>query len=109
MVKIIETEIDEHIKNDLYKYLNGDYDSHFTPEQITYAIEYSFLLNHTSVEGYDLIFKYDRLTIKIDFRTFLEMPNKREAIIRLLKSEPQFKSSFATFMRDFRISKLLED
>jgi hypothetical protein len=106
---------DIQIKNDLDKFINGMYDGIFSKEQISAAIEYSFLLNHIYVNNEFIIFKYDfddNLVIKVSRENISDYSaysiSTKEAIVSIFKNNDYFKSSFKKFLRDYKINTILE-
>lgn len=98
------------IKNDLDRYINGDYNGSFSKEQISIAIEYSFLLNHLYMDGIHIFFKYEDLTIKLnrseltDFSLYTN--SIKEVAISLIRGDDDFKSAFKIFLRNNKIDKI---
>lgn len=108
--EILESDIDVQIKNNLQKFVDGDYIGTFTEEENEQAIKLAFLLNHASIEKnlstYDkLVFSYggDVLKISID-NSFL----KRETYFKYMMDEEFFQNSLKSFIRENRINKIIE-
>lgn len=102
------SEEHEKIKADLMKFVNSEYDSNFTKEQLEFATELSFLLNYTSIDGVSLIFKYnnDKLVIS----GLLDNPYLTEnVLINYIKNEDIFKRSYKSFLREHKLNKLLNE
>lgn len=103
-------ETDISIKNDLDRFINGDYNECFSKEQISLSIEYSFLLNYLYMDDIHIFFKYEDLTIKLnrsDLTDFSLYTNSvKEAVISIIKSHTDFKSSFKIFLRNNKIDKI---
>lgn len=103
-------ETDISIKNDLDRFINGVYNESLSKEQISLAIEYSFLLNHLYMDDIHIFFKYDNLIIKLnrsDLTDFSLYTNSvKEAVISVIKSHIDFKSSFKIFLRNNKIDKI---
>lgn len=102
------SETNEMIKADLMKFVNGDYDDNFSKEQIAFATELSFLLNHITTVGDSIIFEYNKQKIKIS--GLHDNPYvSEEVIIHHIKNESIFKSAYKSFLREHKLNKLLGD
>lgn len=102
------SEENEKIKADLMKFVNGEYDSNFNKEQLQFVTELSFLLNHTTIDGYSVIFKYnnDKLVISGG----LDNPYLTETFfISYIKNEDIFKRAYKSFLREHKLNKLLNE
>lgn len=103
---------DIQIKNDLDEFIDGLYNGVLSKEEISAAIEYSFLLNHLYLDDRGIIFKYDKLTIKVDRGSIIEYSiignSTKESIISLIKGSDDFKSCFKSFLRDKKIEKIIQ-
>ena len=98
----------EQIKSDLMRFVNGEYDKYFTTEQIRFATELSFLLNHINQEGDSIIFSYNNDKIKIS--GLYDNPGaSEESILSYIKNENLFKKSYKSFLREHKINKLLNE
>ena len=103
------SEENEKIKADLMKFVNGEYDSNLNKEQLQFVTELSFLLNHTTIDEYSVIFKYnnDKLVISSGL---LDSPYLTEtALISYIKNEDIFKRSYKSFLREHKLNKLLNE
>ena len=102
------SETNEMIKADLMRFVNGDYNNHFTKEQLEFATELSFLLNHITVVGDSVIFEYDKEKVKIS--GLHDNPYlSEESIIHHIKNKSIFKSAYKSFLREHKLNKLLGD
>lgn len=102
------SEENEKIKADLMKFVNGEYDSNLTKEQLQFVTELSFLLNHTTIDDvYSVIFKYnnDKLVISGG----LDNPLTETFFISYIKNEDIFKRSYKSFLREHKLNKLLNE
>jgi hypothetical protein len=110
--EILNSDSDIYIKNDLYKFLDGVYISSdlFTEEENDYALKLSFLFNHSIIEEYEstydkLVFTYGGKYLKIS----LDNSNvRREEYFKYMMDEEFFQNSLKTFIRDYRINKIIE-
>ena len=109
--EIVETESDLWIKNDLQKFVDGDYINIFGKEKNDYALKLSFLFNHTTIEKnvstYDkLVFNYGHSRLKIQ----LDNSNvRREEYFKYLMDEEFFQNSLKSFIRENRINKRIDE
>jgi hypothetical protein len=101
------SEVNEMIKADLMKFVNGDYNNHFTKDQLEFATERSFLLNHITVVGDSVIFEYNKDRVKISGLHDIPSGFSEESIIHYIKSENIFKSAYKSFLREHKLNKLL--
>ena len=103
-------ETDISIKNDLDRFINGVYNESLSKEQISIAIEYSFLLNHLYMDDIHIFFKYEGLTIKLDRSNLADFTLYtnfiKEAAISVIKGDDAFKSAFKIFLRNNKIDKI---
>ena len=110
-------EVDKFIKENLYNFLNGDYNDKFDKDQIDILIETSFIFNHLEVVGYTTgkgsgnkyNLKYNDLTFSLSFpeEDFYTGISKEEMIISLIRNQDFFKKMFLSFMRDYKLGKIL--
>lgn len=109
MVKLIETKSDLDIKNELYRFLSGDYDSYFTPEQIKTGLEISFIFNYSEIYEHRLVFSYNEFRIVIPFDHILGLPPEqiKTSLLFWLKNDRIFKGALISFIRDYKINKLI--
>lgn len=101
------SEVNEMIKADLMKFVNDDYNNHFTKEQLEFATELSFLLNHITVVGDSVIFEYNKDRVKIS--GLHDIPSGFSEGINYIKNENIFKTSYKSFLREHKLNKLLGD
>jgi hypothetical protein len=102
------SETNEKIKADLMKFVNGEFDSYFSKEQLKFATELSFLLNHISSEGDSIIFKYNNDKLKISGLNDNPYITEEE-IFHTIKNEDIFKKSYKSFLREHKLNKLLNE
>lgn len=109
MIKLIETKSDFDIKNDLYRFMNGEYDSYFSVEQVKLGIEYSFILNYSKIEDTRLIFNYEDFKIIVPFDDILglESDQIKKSVLFWLSKDEIFKGALKSFLRNHRLTKLL--
>lgn len=102
------SDTNEQIKSDLMRFVNGEYDNYFTNEQIKFATELSFLLNHINQEGDSIIFSYNNYKIKISGLHDNPVASE-ESILSYIKNEDTFKKSYKSFLREHKLNKLLNE
>ena len=95
------------IKDDLQSFVDGIYDGILSPEQLKMALELSFLFNHITTDIDTIIFEYDTFKVKVSGVHDLPFEYAEETVIHIIKEEG-FKSALKQFIRDNRITKLLQ-
>lgn len=112
-------DTDNFIKDNLQNILDGNFDDKFEPEQLKMMLELSFLYNHTIFSHQDdlAIFEYNSVKLKLNWRTqdvFIPVRctnigiKPEEEIVSLIRSSDIFKSALKQFLRDKKISDILE-
>jgi hypothetical protein len=96
------------IKDDLQSFVDGIYDGILSPEQLKMALELSFLFNHITTDIDTIIFEYDGFKVKVSGVHDLPYEYAEETVIHTIIKEEGFKSALKQFIRDNRITKLLE-
>lgn len=100
------------IKDDLQSLVDGTYDVKclriLTPEQLKMALELSFLFNHITTDIDTIIFEYDTFKVKVSGVHDLPFEYAEETVIHTIIKEEGFKSALKQFIRDNRITKLLQ-
>ena len=109
MIKLIEKKIDFDIKMDLYRFINGEYDSYLSVEQIKIGIEYSFILNYSRIEDNRLIFNYEDFKVIVPFDDILgiEPEQIKKTAFFWLSNDEIFKGALKSFLRNHKLTKLL--
>ncbi len=109
MIKLDETEL--KLKEDLDVIFSGGYDSKLSKEQIEYCKEFSFLYNHITFEGRDIIFFYEELKFKIKSvpEEDIFLPNQmiKDQMFYSIRNSDEFKSAYKQFIRNYKIEKIL--
>lgn len=109
--EIVESDTDLQIKNDLQRFVDGDYIHILGKNQNDFALKFSFLFNHTIIEKnestYDkLVFTYGDKNLKIS----IDNSNiRREEYFKHLMDEEFFQNSLKSFIRENRINKIIEN
>jgi len=98
----------QRIKDDLQSFVDGIYDGILTAEQLKFALELSFLFNHITTDIDTVIFKYDSFKVKVSGIHDLPFEYAEETVIHSIIKEVGFKSALKQFIRDNRITKLLQ-
>jgi hypothetical protein len=96
------------IKDDLQSFVDGIYDGILSPEQLKMALELSFLFNHITTDIDTVIFEYDSFKVKVSGVHDLPYEYAEETVIHSIIKETGFQSALKQFIRDNRITKLLE-
>jgi len=95
------------IKDDLQSFVDGIYDGILSPEQLKMALELSFLFNHITTDIDTVIFEYDSFKVKVSGVHDLHYEYE-ETVIHSIIKEAGFQSALKQFIRDNRITKLLQ-
>lgn len=109
------------IKDNLQNILDGNFDDNFSSEQLKMMLEMSFLYNHITFESDSVIFDYNGQKVKVSNINQLihSQPsmkywltevgiNVEDQIFSTIKSQEEFKSSYASFLRDKKIDDVLK-
>lgn len=101
------------IKHNLQNILDGKLNDKFSSEQLKMMLEMSFLYNHITFELDSVIFDYNGQKVKVSNINQLihSQPfgiNVDDQIFSTIKSQEEFKSSYASFLRDKKIDDILK-
>lgn len=96
------------IKEDLQSLVDGKYEGILSTEQLKMALELSFLFNHITTDIDTIIFEYDTFKVKVSGVHDLYHEYAEETIIHTIIKEDGFKSALKQFIRDNKITKLLQ-
>ena len=101
------------IKVNLQNILDGKLNDKFSSEQLKMMLEMSFLYNHITFESDSVIFDYNGQRVKVSNINQLihSQPfgiNVEDQIFSTIKSQEEFKSSYASFLRDKKIDDILK-
>ena len=101
------------IKVNLQNILDGKLNDKFSSEQLKMMLEMSFLYNHITFESDSVLFDYNGQKVKVSNINQLihsQSPfgiNVEEQIFSTIKNQEEFKSSYASFLRDKKIDDIL--
>jgi len=100
------------IKDNLQNILDGKFDDNFSEEQLKMMLEMSFLYNHITFESDSVLFEYGGQKVKVSNINQLihSQPfgiSDEDQIFSTIKSQEEFKSSYASFLRDKKIDDIL--
>jgi hypothetical protein len=101
------------IRDNLQNILDGKFDDKFSEEQLKMMSEMSFLYNHIRYELDSVVFEYGGQKLKISGITEIlhSQPfgiSVEDQIFSTIKSQEEFKSSYASFLRDKKIDDVLK-
>jgi hypothetical protein len=107
---------DIFIKDNIDCILAGEYDDKFSREQLDKMTELSFLYNHLVFEDNKLTFEYSKYQINLtnlyeqysDLVYQIGKEGVKNMIINTIISQDLFKSAFKSFLRDRKISIVIE-
>ena len=105
---------DKHLRDSLGAIMAGEWDSHFTKEQLEFARKESFLLNHLRHEEGKAIFEYEDVKIKYAFNCDLMELNLYSGdlnmqINSMIRNDESFQKAYDSFLRDWKIGKIIGD
>lgn len=110
---------DKHLRDSLGAIMAGEWDSHFTKEQLEFARKESFLLNHLRHEEGKAIFEYEDVKIKYGFNCDptdlhhysgdLNMGLMDMQINSMIRNDESFQKAYESFLRDWKIGKIIGD
>ncbi len=103
---MILDETAQKIKEDLPKFINGDYDKDLTPDQVQYAIKLSFFYNYVTTINGSVIFNYNGQTLKVTGLENIPSEFLHEQIFSTITNEDVFKESLKSFLREHKLNNL---
>jgi len=112
---------DKHLRDSLGAIMRGEWDIHFTKEQLEFARKESFLLNHLRHEEGKAIFEYDGVKIKYAFdcdptdsqvrklntEILLHSGDLNMQINSMIRNDESFQKAYDSFLRDWKISNII--
>jgi len=106
-------DTDKYLRDSLDAIMRGEWDENFRPEQLEMARKTSFMLNHISIEGTKIIFKYEEFNIKYGFDCDLSdltlySGDATQEIMSMIRNDESFQAAYSSFTRDWKISKIIE-
>lgn len=104
---------DEYLKNSLDAIMNGDWDDHFNESQLEIARKESFMLNHISIGERNITFEYGSEKIVYSFNSdpldfHMHGGDFKMHMLSMIKSDEAFLKSYKSFLRDWKIGKIIE-
>jgi hypothetical protein len=100
------------IKVNLQNILDDKLNDKFSSEQLKMMLEMSFLYNHITFESDSVIFDYNSQKVEVsNINQLIHSPfgiNVEDQIFSTIKSQEEFKSSYASFLRDKKIDDILK-
>lgn len=101
---------DKHLRDSLGAIMRGEWDIHFTKEQLEFARKESFLLSHLRHEEGKAIFEYDG--VKIKYCDLTDLPfysgDANMQINSMIRNDESFQKAYNSFLRDWKISNILD-
>jgi hypothetical protein len=105
-------DTDKYLRDNLDNIMKGEWDEHFNEEQLEQARKMSFLLNHITQNERTIVFEYNNLKINcvledpMDFQIY--GIDQKSHVISQIKNTDIFLDSYKSFLRDWKIGKILE-
>ena len=100
-----ETEL--KIKEDIDIIFNGGYGDMFDVEKIETLKEFSFLYNNITIEYKSVVFSYNETKFKVTDIHHLPEEFRKDHVLYHIRASEEFKSSFKSFCRDWKINKIV--
>jgi hypothetical protein len=104
---------DEYLRDNLTNIMNGEWDNHFDENQLGMARKESFMLNHISISERNITFEYgsEKIVYKFDadpsdFNMF--GGDFKMHMLSMIKNDEAFLKSYKSFLRDWKIGKIIE-
>lgn len=101
-------DTNQFIKDNLQNIIDGKFDDKFSLEQIKMMLEMSFLYNHLRFEIDAILFEYNGFTFKVSGIDSMHHPLSEDEILSIIRKDSVFKSACASFLRDYKIKKILD-
>jgi len=104
---------DEYLRNSLDAIMRGEWDAHFRPEQLEMAKKMSFMLNHIRLEGTKISFEYEGCKLKYGMDCDLSdltlySGDAKQEVMSMIRNDEYFLTAYRKFVRDWKISKIIE-
>lgn len=104
------SETNKYIKDNFKNFIEGYHSDKFNKDDIEMLIEISFILNHIEIKSDSVIFEYGDEGIKLS--NLHDMPFHKswteDNIISMIRNDEFFKSSYKSFLRDYKLNKIIK-
>jgi uncharacterized protein (UPF0210 family) len=101
------SETNKYIKDNFKNFIEGCHNDKFNKDDIEMLIEISFILNHIEIKSDSVIFEYGDEGIKLS--NLHDMPFiSEDSIISMIRNDEFFKSSYKSFLRDYKLNKIIK-
>lgn len=101
---------DEYLRDNLENIMNGEWDEKFAEEKLEFFRKESFILNHISIGERNITFEYGGEKIvhrfKSDLSALFSAVNPH--MTSMIKSDEAFLKSYKSFLRDWKIGKIID-
>jgi hypothetical protein len=107
---MIEDSTNKYIRENLNNIMNGEFDNEFIPEELDHFRKMSFLLNHITYIENKIVFEYNNLKISCDYKdtqNFIGIDTEFYLTSKI-KNTDDFIVSYKSFLRDWKITKILQ-
>lgn len=103
---------DKYLRDNLDNIMKGEWDDHFNEEQLDQARKMSFLLNHITQNERTIVFEYNGIKLSFPLEDPMDFQiygiDQKSHIITQIKNTDIFLDAYKSFLRDWKIGKILE-
>jgi len=102
---------DKYLRDNLDNIMKGEWDDHFNEEQLEQARKMSFLLNHITQNERTIVFEYNGIKLSCPLEDPMELIfgiDQESHVITQIKNTDIFLDAYKSFLRDWKIGKILE-
>ncbi len=103
---------DKYLRDNLDNIMKGEWDDHFNEEQLDQARKMSFLLNHITQNERTIVFEYNGIKLSCPLEDPMDFQiygiDQKSHIITQIKNTDIFLDAYKSFLRDWKIGKILE-
>lgn len=102
---------DKYLRDNLDNIMKGEWDDHFNEEQLEQARKMSFLLNHITQNERTIVFEYNGIKLNCALEDPMELIfgiDQESHLISQIKNTDIFLDAYKSFLRDWKIGKILE-
>lgn len=104
---------DEYLRDNLENIMKGEWNNHFDSSQLEMARKESFMLNHISIEERNINFEYGGVKIRYKFDSdpldfHMHGGDFKMHMFSMIKSDESFLKSYTSFLRDWKITTIID-
>lgn len=112
---LLGSDANKFVKENLYGFLDGKYNSGFNEEQLEIAKQVGFILNHLTINDMSFpnvkyVVSYGGSSIMVNFKVDIGHNIDVDAyIISTIKNTEDFNHLYLSFIRDYKIGKIISN